>query len=120
MDVSVLAIQATGGFLTGALVGYALRKAGKFLLLFIGILLLPVFGLWSIGVISVNWDAINLWIGKLAEWMGIVLTDAISALSSASAFGVAMVFGFLTGFSSFFRHVFEAPEKTKRFVQRKR
>ena len=120
MDVSVLAVQAAGGFLTGAIIGYALRKVGKLLLIFIGVLLLPIFGLWSVGVIAVNWDAVNLWIGKLAEYLGIVLTDAVTALSSASAFGVAMVFGFLTGFSSFFRHVFIAPERPKKFVQKKR
>ena len=120
MDPSTLALQAVGGFTVGALIGYALRKATKWLLLAIGFMLLPVFGLWYLGVLSVDWSAVNELVGRFVEWLGINLSNMSLALASAGAFGISGLLGFFFGISGGFKQtVVPSPTKHFRFVKRK-
>ena len=119
MDPSALALQAVGGFTVGALIGYALRKVTKWLLLAIGFLLLPIFGLWYMGAISVDWAGINALIGRLMEWIGVNLSNATTALASAGTFGVSTLLGFLFGVTAGFRHTVADIAYRKRYVRRK-
>jgi len=97
LDVSTLALQAVGGFVVGGLIGYALRKAAKWLLIAVGFMLLPVFGLWYLGLLNVNWEGVNELVGRLIEWLGINLSNTVTAVTTAGAFGVSTVVGFLVG-----------------------
>jgi len=118
MDPSTLALQAVGGFVIGGLVGYAIRKVAKWLLVAVGFMLLPVFGLWYLGVLHVNWEGLNDLAGKIIGWLGMNLSDMSSAMLSTGAFGISGMIGFLFGFSGGFKHsIF--PEAPKRFVKRK-
>jgi len=120
MDPSTLALQAVGGFTAGALIGYALRKATKWLLLAIGFMLLPVFGLWYLGLLDVNWEGVNAIIGRLMEWIGVNLSNMSLALTSAGALGVSGLLGFFFGATGGFRHsVFPVEPTTKKYVKRK-
>ncbi len=103
-DPTILALQATGGFVVGSLIGYAARKLAQWILLAIGFALLPIAGLWYLGIISVNWAGLNALIGKAVAWLGMNLSSASTALASAGTFGIASVAGFLFGFSGGFRH----------------
>jgi len=120
MDPSTLALQAVGGFTVGALIGYALRKATKWLLLAIGFMLLPVFGLWYAGVLDVNWEGVNALMGRLTEWLGVNISNMSLAITSAGAFGISGLLGFFFGISGGFRHtIFPEPMRQFRFVKRK-
>jgi len=121
LDPSTFALQAVGGFTVGALIGYALRKATKWLLLAVGFMLLPVFGLWYVGVLNVNWEGINTLVGRLVEWLGINLSSMSLALASAGTFGISGILGFFFGISGGFRHnIFPVEASTERFVKRKK
>ena len=119
MDPSTLALQAVGGFTVGALIGYALRKVTKWLLLAIGFLLLPIFGLWYIGAINVNWEGVNALVGRLMEWIGVNLSNAPAALASTGTFGVSTLLGFFFGVTAGFRHTVADVIRKRRFVRRK-
>lgn len=117
MDPSILAVQAVGGFTVGAIIGYALRKVTKWILIGIGILLLPMVALWHFGIISVDWDALNQAVGNFVNWIGVNLSDASSALTSAGALGVSGLVGLAFGVSGGFRGTVFPVEK--RFIRRK-
>lgn len=120
MDPSALALQAVGGFTVGALIGYALRKATRFLLLAVGFMLLPIFGLWYAGVLNVNWEGVNALVGRLMEWIGVNLSSISLAVAGAGAFGISGLLGFFFGISGGFRHsIFPEPARQFRFVKRK-
>lgn len=120
MDPSVLALQAVGGFTVGALIGYALRKITKWALLAVGFMLLPIFGLWYVGVLNVNWEGVNTLVGRLMEWLGVNLSSMSLALASAGAFGVSGLLGFFFGVSGGFRHaIFPVAPTTRKYVKRK-
>jgi len=120
MDPSILVLQGVGGFTLGALIGYALRKTTKWLLLLIGFMLLPVFGMWYIGVLDVNWEGVNTIIGRLMEWIGINLSNMSLALTSAGALGISGLLGFFFGVTGGFRHiVFPVEPTAKKYVKRK-
>jgi len=120
MDPSTLALQAVGGFVVGGLIGYAIRKATKWVLVAIGFMLLPVFGLWYLGVLNVNWEGVNELVGRLVKWLGLNLSNMSLALASAGAFGVSSLLGFFFGVTGGFRHsVFPVEPTTKKFVKRR-
>ncbi|RLF08532.1 MAG: hypothetical protein DRJ60_00275 [Thermoprotei archaeon] len=120
MDASTLALQAVGGFVAGGLIGYAIRKAAKWILVATGFMLLPVFGLWHLGLVSVNWEGVNELVGKFVGWLGMNLSDMSLVLASAGAFGVSGLLGFFFGISGGFRHsIFPVPTRHFRFVKRK-
>jgi len=120
MEPSVLAIQAVGGFTVGALIGYAMRKLAKWVLVALGFLLLPIFGLWQAGVLNVNWQRINMLVGEFMQQLGVNIANAAEAIASAGAFGVGGLFGFVFGFSGGFglkQNVY--PVSRTKFVKRK-
>jgi len=120
MDPSTLALQAVGGFVVGGLIGYAIRKAAKWVLVAIGFMLLPVFGLWYLGVLNVNWEGVNELVGRFVEWLGLNLSNMSLAIASAGAFGISGLLGFFFGISGGFRHsIFPEPVRHFRFVKRK-
>jgi len=120
MEPSVLATQAVGGFTVGALVGYAVRKVTKWILIGIGILLLPIVGLWHFGILYVNWDALNQAVGNFINWLGVNISDASSAFASAGVLGVSGLVGFAFGISGgLLRGTIFPPEGEKSFVRRK-
>jgi len=120
MEVSTLALQAAGGFLVGGLIGYAIRKAAKWFLTAVGFMLLPVFGLWYLGVLDVNWEGLYSLVGRVVEWLGMNLSDISLTLASAGAFGISGVLGFLFGVSGGLRHsILPVEASTRRFVKKK-
>jgi len=119
MDPTTLVLQTAGGFVAGGLIGYAIRKITKWVLVGMGLMLLPIAGLWQCGVINVNWEGLNELIGRIVYWLGINLTDMGSTLVSAGAFGISGLLGFLFGISGGFKHSMYPIECKRRFVRRK-
>lgn len=121
MDPSTLVLQAVGGFTIGSLIGYATRKATKILLLAVGFMLLPIFVLWQLGVLYVNWDQLNMLAGEVVNWITSNATTASTSLVSAGTFGLSTTFGFLFGLSGGFKHNIIPINIVKqyRFVRRK-
>jgi uncharacterized membrane protein (Fun14 family) len=70
-----LSIGGTGGFL----IGYAIKKIGKILMLFLGLYSLSLFYLAHIGVIDINSE-------KLAEAASNLLAQAAGFISAAIAY----------------------------------
>jgi len=119
MEPTSLMLQAVGGFVLGGLIGYAIRKVTKWILAAIGFLLLPIFGLWYVDVLNVNWEGVNEIVYKIVEWLGMNLSNASTFLASAGTFGVSTAVGFIFGMSGgFFRHSIHFEER-RRFVRRK-
>lgn len=120
MDPSTLALQAVGGFVAGSLIGYALRKIARWMLIAIGFLLLPIFGLWYVGVLNVNWEAVNEVVGKIVHWLGINISNMTQALASAGALGISGAVGFVFGVSDGFRQtIAPVAPATKKYVRRR-
>jgi len=120
MDPTLLAVQAVGGFTIGALVGYAVRKATKWLLLLVGFMLMPVVGLWYLGVLDVNWEGLNALLAEFMQWLGVNLSDVTLSIASAGAFGLSSAIGFIFGITGGFAHNVFPVERTTRFVKRKK
>jgi len=116
VEPTTIALQAVGGFLVGSLIGYALRKVTKAILVAIGIMLLPVFGLWYLGVIEVNYEKLTEYIERIVGWFGMNISNISVA---TSVFGVCWTLGLVFGFSAGFRHMI-SPVKCYRFVRRKK
>jgi len=121
MDVSVLALQATGGFVVGSLIGYAVKKATKFALVAIGFMLLPIFGLWSVGVLNVNWAKIDEIIGQIVSWLGVNLSNMSTVLASSGALGISSLVGFFFGVTGGLRGTIfpESEPSPHKFIKRK-
>jgi len=121
VDPATLALQAVGGFMVGSLIGYALRKLAKWTLLGIGFMLLPVFGLWYLGVLNVDWEGLSSLVARFIEWLGVNLSDMSLAVTSAGLMGLTGLFGFVFGITGGFRHtVFPMSMRQYRFVKRKK
>jgi len=120
MDPTTLTLQAVGGFTVGALIGYVLRKAARWALVAVGFMLLPVFGLWYLGVLDVDWEGVNALVGRLTEWMGVNLSNMTLAITSTGALGVSGVLGFFFGATDGFRHnAFPVEASTRKYVKHK-
>jgi len=121
MDPTILALQATGGFVVGSLIGYAIRKAAKLALVAIGFTLLPVFGLWSLGVLNVNWAKVNELAGTAITWLGVNLSNMSLALASTGALGISGILGFFFGATGGLTHTIfpETGSSPRRYVKRK-
>lgn len=124
IDPATLALQTVGGFMVGGLIGYALRKAAKWFLLLLGFMLLPIFGLWYLGLLYVNWAGVNALVAKIISWLGVNLSNMGLAIASMGMLGLGTLFGFFFGLTGGFRQsileVFEDErENVKRFVKRK-
>jgi len=116
-DLATLALQAAGGFVTGALIGYALRKAIKVFVTVLGLWLLSVVYLGYIGVVTINWNKLNELVTNILSWLGIQSGNITSFISSAGIFGLTLAVGFFAGAG--FLHAVTNPRRFK-FVRRKR
>ena len=119
MDLQVVAIQAVGGFTVGALVGYVSRKLGKYLLLGLGLLILPLVVFWQMGVFQVNWAMVNEMVGRFVTWIAGNVQSLSDALASAGVFGISSLVGFFFGLASPGMHSCEPTFNEMRFVKRK-
>ncbi len=119
MDASTLALQAIGGFTIGALVGYAARKLAQWLLLLVGLALLPTYLLWMAGIITVNWDALASLVASFLSWLGIQATNATQAMMATGTLGIASIAGFVFGFASPVKHCVAPATPRRKFVRRR-
>jgi uncharacterized membrane protein (Fun14 family) len=120
MDATILALQAVGGFTVGSLLGYALRKVSKWLFLAMGIFLIPVYGLWYLGILNVNWDALNELVGKFLQWLGVNIYEMTSTIASAGILGVSGIVGLIFGLSGGLLRGNVFNIENKKFVRRKK
>jgi len=122
VDVSVLALQAVGGFTVGALIGYVVKKLARWALIAVGFMLLPIFVLWYVGVLYVNWGYVNELVGRFATWLGVTTSDMMSSLASMGLFGFSTVFGFVFGLTSGFKDTVLPVDNSNayKFVRRKK
>jgi len=108
MDAATLAVQASSGFVVGALVGYAVRKVTGFIATlattFLGLWLLSFVALAQLGVVSVNWGALGALVALLLSalsgflsWLGVSTQSVYDFLASSGAFGVGLTLGALVG-----------------------
>jgi uncharacterized membrane protein (Fun14 family) len=119
VDLQLVAIQAVGGFTVGALVGYVSRKLGKYLLLGLGLLILPLVVFWQMGVFQVNWAMVNEMVGRFVTWIAGNVQSLSDALASAGVFGISSLVGFFFGLASPGMHSCEPTFNEMRFVKRK-
>lgn len=116
VELATLALQAAGGFVTGALIGYALRRAIKIFLSVLGLWLLSIVSLSYIGVVTINWSGLSELVSKIVGWLGISAENIASFISSAGVFGLTLSVGFFAGAG--FLHTI-APRKRFHYVRRK-
>lgn len=70
MELEAIALQAAGGFVTGALVGYAIKKALKAFLTLLGLWLASIVALAYYGIATINWERLNELVYQLISWLG--------------------------------------------------
>jgi len=117
VELATLALQAAGGFVAGALIGYALRKAIKVFLTVLGMWLLSIVSLSYIGVVNINWAGLNELVSKIIGWLGMSTENIATFISSAGVFGLTLSIGFFAG-AGFFHSI--SPQKKFYFVKRKK
>jgi len=117
VELTTLALQAAGGFVTGALIGYALRKAIKVFLTVLGLWLLSIVSLGYLGVVTINWSELNRLVSNIVAWLGIESGNIASFISTTGVFGLTLTVGFFAGAG--FLHSIERPKKFV-FVRRKK
>ena len=125
MDASIIVLQVIGGFTLGAVIGYILRTLGKIALIAIGLSLLPVVILWHLGVLYVDWNALNRLVGEFAMWISGQVKSIEEGLASMGVFGLSCAAGFIFGLVAGFGHSITRCSGTrfvmaKRFVREKR
>ena len=95
-----LVFQLGTGGVGGFVVGYAIKKVAKLIVVLIGICLLALIYLSSQGILSVNYDklfdAVSGWLGGAAGTVG-WLTPIIAHLPFAGSFLVGFFLGFKMG-----------------------
>jgi len=98
--VSPLAFQLGLGGIGGFIVGYAIKKMSKLIIILIGLFIIALLYLGARGVISINFD--KLWgalesglshLGQAGSW----LVGLIAILPFAGSFIVGFVLGFKLG-----------------------
>ena len=98
--VSPLVFQLGTGAIGGFVVGYAIKKVAKLIVVLIGIFLLALIYLSSQGILAVNYDklssAVSGWLGGAGEAVS-WLTPIIAHLPFAGSFMVGFFFGFKLG-----------------------
>jgi uncharacterized membrane protein (Fun14 family) len=98
--VTPLVFQLGAGGVGGFVVGYAIKKIAKLIVVLIGILLLGLIYLSSQGILEVNYsklfDAIQGWLGGAGQAVG-WLTPIIAHLPFAGSFMVGFFLGFKMG-----------------------
>lgn len=95
-----LVFQLGTGAVGGFVVGYAIKKVAKLIVVLIGICLLALIYLSSQGILAVNYgklfDAVSGWLGGAGEAVG-WLTPIIAHLPFAGSFLVGFFLGFKMG-----------------------
>lgn len=95
-----LVFQLGTGAVGGFVVGYAIKKVAKLIVVLIGIFLLALIYLSSQGILYVNYDklseAVSGWLGGAGEAVG-WLTPIIAHLPFAGSFLVGFLLGFKLG-----------------------
>lgn len=98
--VTPLVFQLGTGAIGGFVVGYAIKKVAKLIVILIGIFLLALIYLSSQDIVSVNYgklfDAVSGLLGGAGEAFG-WLTSIISYLPFAGSFLAGFLFGFKLG-----------------------
>ena len=84
-----------GGFTVGFLIGMALRFISKIVLYAVGLYLASLIVLASMGVIIINWDAMESLIYGLVSFLAKLAKSDV--ITSTGAFGVTMVLGAIYG-----------------------
>jgi uncharacterized membrane protein (Fun14 family) len=98
--ISPLAFQLGVGGIGGFVVGFAIKKLSKLVLILIGLFLLALIYLGARGIFNINYDA--LWSG-LSSLLGLAgsafswLIDVISLLPFAGSFLVGFLLGLKLG-----------------------
>jgi uncharacterized membrane protein (Fun14 family) len=124
VDASIVVLQVIGGFTLGAIIGYILRTLGKIALVAIGLSLLPVVILWHLGVLYVDWNALNRLVGEFAMWISGQVKSIEEGLAGMGVFGLSCAAGFIFGLVAGFGHIITQHSSTrfirvKRFVREK-
>lgn len=95
-----LVFQLGTGAVGGFVVGYAIKKVAKLIVVLIGILLLALIYLSSQGILTVNYGeldkAVRGWLGGAGQAVG-WLTPIIAHLPFAGSFLVGFFLGFKMG-----------------------
>jgi len=98
--VTPLVFQLGTGGIGGFVVGYAIKKIAKLIVVLIGIFLLALIYLSSQGILSVNYEklseAVSRWLGGAGEAVA-WLTPIIAHLPFAGSFLVGFFLGFKLG-----------------------
>jgi uncharacterized membrane protein (Fun14 family) len=98
--VSPLVFQLGVGGVGGFIVGFALKKLSKLILILIGVFILALIYLSARGIININYDALLKALASLfgsASSASSWLIDAISVLPFAGSFIVGFLIGLRLG-----------------------
>lgn len=93
MDAQGMAWQLGGGVLAGVAVAYALKKAAKLALIFLGLGIALLFGLAQMGIVVVNWSTLSQTLETTSKSAGAGALGLLKALGSSMvgfAGGVAL------------------------------
>jgi uncharacterized membrane protein (Fun14 family) len=95
MDLLGVATLGVGGFALGAVVGLALRAMSRVFMYAVGLYLVSLVVLSSLGLIIVNWSGIESVLAKIVSW--IMALSQMDIFSSAGLLGVSSFIGILYG-----------------------
>ena len=93
-------IKGGGGFLMGFCIGFALRKFLRMSMFVGGVVLAGLFAFQYLGVISVDWAAIQGQIDGAGAWLNTQFDSFQTFLAGALPAGGLAVFGLVAGFKS--------------------
>jgi FUN14 family. len=95
MDLLGVATLGVGGFALGTILGLALRAFTKVIMYAIGLYLLSLVVLSSVGLIIVNWAGVEATLSKVISWL-IALTQT-DIFTSTGVLGISGFVGTLYG-----------------------
>lgn len=83
MDHNLL-LSLSGGALAGVAVGMALKKAFRWALIFIGLVILGLMGLMNAGIVVIQWEALSQGlegsVATIGDWVRIAVDDLSAQL----------------------------------------
>ncbi|MEM1793041.1 MAG: FUN14 domain-containing protein [Thermofilaceae archaeon] len=113
--IEALAVQALTGFTIGAFIGYAVRKAVGFVATLVGVYLLSLMALSSLGAITIHWQTLYSLLQQLLQWLGVATSTATEMLLSSTPLTLSFVVGMAFGLG--FLHTVNPP--SRHFVKRR-
>ncbi|MEM1690031.1 MAG: FUN14 domain-containing protein [Thermosphaera sp.] len=113
--IEALAVQALTGFTIGAFIGYAVRKAVGFVATLVGVYLLSLMALSSLGAITIHWQTLYSLLQQLLQWLGVATSTATEMLLSSTPLTLSFVVGMAFGLG--FLHTVNSP--SRHFVKRR-